>query len=167
MKTKSKKLPKMHRRMLTISASETWEYQPVKQASVATYGTACGSKGFVPAISAPHPPWIRSEFVLEVSNLRATMPGLIVVGGSSTTWRTSKLPLNLAFMGMPNCVLLTSWDFQASIWSGGGKAQWKVTVPNRAGLLGATVFAQGWVLDKEANAGGIATSNGAKLVVGF
>ena len=87
-------------------------------------------------------------------------------GSADKSWRGKPLPLNLAFMGMPKCSLLVSWDLTAPVFALNTATTWKILVPMDSGLLGAEFFNQLWIQDASANPAGIATSNGGRGVVG-
>ncbi len=63
---------------------------------------------------------------------------------------------------------MVSWDHQVPILSSsGGTASWQATVPSWTTLIGLDFFNQCWVLDSNANAAGIATSNGGRGTIGY
>ncbi len=69
---------------------------------------------------------------------------------------------------MPNCDLLVSEVLTLPFSVGSGNsANLIFFVPNDTNLLGVTFYNQAWVRDPNANAAGIAATNGAKGVIGF
>ena len=92
----------------------------------------------------------------------------VVLGLSDTTSALGPLPLNLAILGMPGCLLQV--DPAASSFVSGafgsGSAVWSLPLPNSARLLGQQFFVQGGVFDPTANAGGFTVSNAGACVIG-
>jgi len=145
------------------SVGDTWVLPPKVPGRYAVFGKGCAGSATPPALRAPAPPTLGKPFSLEVSNLKALTGGVIVIGNSNS----SPYPLDLAFMGMAGCKLLTNWLLQVGIFtSHGGTAKWSVNLPTDPSLLSSVFYNQAWVLDSAANSTGIATSNGGHGVIG-
>lgn len=89
-------------------------------------------------------------------------------GFSDKIWNGIPLPLDLTFLGMNGCRLLASWDMEIGFYSRSA-GSWDLTGPISANpaLQGFTFFNQAWVMDAQANAFGVGTSNGGKGVIGY
>ncbi len=140
-------------------------------ASYKAFGTGCGSGSggsvIVPLLTASAPA-LGSNWQLDVTNLKPRTTGLLLFGFSKTIWGGNQLPLSLAFMGMPGCSLLVSFDVALPIGDqGNGRFRLLSPVPRNTAFKGSTFHNQVWVLDSAANAAGIATSNGGTAVIGL
>jgi hypothetical protein len=149
------------------SAAQTWEYREARLAKYTSFGAGCASTTTPTALSATTPPKINTTFTLRVSNLGPFSPGILLFGFSNSTWGGVPLPLDLNFLGMSGCNLLVSWDLQVGFFPSGGKWDLPLPLPNDPTLAGLTFYNQAWVLDPQANAFGVGTSNGGKGVIGY
>ncbi len=82
------------------------------------------------------------------------------VGFSNTLWSGIPLPFPLGSLGMPGCSLLVEPLVAPQITNTGGQARLTLTVPNRPGLVGVTVYYQAITTDFAANAFGAVLSDG-------
>jgi hypothetical protein len=67
---------------------------------------------------------------------------------------------------MPGCAQLVAIDSSAVRGSSNGRAELRAVLPNEAGQLGLSFFAQATVLDPAANFLGLTTSNAGEGIVG-
>ena len=88
-------------------------------------------------------------------------------GISKTTWGGSGLPLKLDFIGMPKCQLFVSWDIGWSFFVfSKTQVRWSFQIPADTAFIGIRAYNQAWVIDKKANAAGIAITNAIESTVG-
>lgn len=156
----------------------TFEYAPVNPAVSITYGNsanlACtygaGGRPTVDKASAADLLWLGTT-----SNVRVTgLPGFTTsvflnLGLSNTQSAFGPLPLNLGFLGAPNCVGLASTDSTLGpiiTTTLATFVDFGVITPNSPSFIGMQVFAQGVVVDQSANALGMVFSNGLDMTVG-
>lgn len=138
------------------------------RASYTVFGSGCAGSATPPSLKAAAAPRVGKLLSLEIGNLKPGTGGVLIVGNSDQSWNGAPLPLDLAFFGMPQCQLLVSWITEVGIFSTtGGTLKWNATLPNDPGLFGRGFYNQVWVLDGSANPRGIATSNGARAVIGL
>ena len=76
------------------------------------------------------------------------------------------MPLSLVSIGALGCDVLVSVDVAAPLTNLRGSATWEVPIPGEVALAGAEDFVQAAVLDRPANALGLAVSNGGAARVG-
>lgn len=127
--------------------SDTWEYYRSGAASYTSFGAGCAEAAGIPVLAAApgQLPWLCSTpFTLDLS----------------------PLPLGLASNGAPGCDLLVNIDVGVPLIPANGSVAWVIPSLPNAGLVGATVFAQGFVLDPLANPLGVVLSNAGELTFG-
>lgn len=93
----------------------------------------------------------------------ATLPAAVLFGFDNERLGAVLLPLDLAAIGAPGCMLYTSSDVSSALLQTGTRLP--MSVPNQLGLVGAVLFAQGVVLDGSANQLGVAMSDYVRIVV--
>ena len=59
-----------------------------------------------------------------------------------------------------------SGEFIGGVATGLGRASVSLVLPNQRALVGATLYTQATLIDKNANAAGLTTSDAAKVVIG-
>ena len=128
----------------------------------------CGqTAGAVPALSNTGVPSISNPFSVDLSKAMPNSVALHILGLSTTQWGAIKLPLDLTGAGAPGCNLLVSFvSAFAFPTSATGTASVKYTLPNDKNLIGVPFHNQWAVLDKPANALGLAFSNGGSGKIG-
>lgn len=128
----------------------------------------CGqSGGAVPALSATGVPSITQKFSVNVAKALPRSVGLLVLGGSNSSWGTFKLPLDLTAAGAAGCSLLVSYDlFTGVATDANGAASIPYAIPNDKRLVGVQFYNQWVVLDKNANTLGLAFSDGGAGKIG-
>lgn len=96
------------------------------------------------------------------SVLAGSPPGFLMLGTNNQTFGGQQLPLSLAFLGAPGCMLRTSIEatYGVSMVLGGGFSWYlkSVPIPRDPRFLGATIHSQYVVFDPTANAGGLRLS---------
>lgn len=142
---------------------------PPAIATAGTFGSGCaGSQGLVAfAPAAGSLPWIGTTFYLEGANAPATTFVIGILGFSNTVHQGTPLPASLAPLGMSGCDLLVAIDITEYAFSdAAGDFEFALAIPNDIIWRGVTVYAQAWVLDPGANAGGAIVSNGVDFAIG-
>lgn len=132
-------------------------------------GEGCpGSNSLTPLLSIPGGwPRVGQALVVQVSRAKAWVPVTLAIGTSFTTWAGLALPIDMAFMGSPGCLL---WNellvLQPAASDAQGVARVSLHVPADPVFMGARIYAF-WVLaDAGANGGGLTTSAGSALLIG-
>jgi hypothetical protein len=128
---------------------DTWEYSMAR-----VIGAGCAGSNGVPKLSAAAGPRLGQNYVLELSNLAATVPITVLVLSLTETPAQS-----LAVIGMPGCFAYVTPDVLLTLSSAAGLASLPVPVPTTATLTGLSVLGQGLGLDPGINAAGLVTSN--------
>ncbi|HKB14646.1 MAG TPA: VCBS repeat-containing protein, partial [Planctomycetota bacterium] len=119
---------------------------------VAPFGSGCaGSTGAVPRIGATRSPRIGTPLRVNLSETIPSTLALLFLGLTDQHWWGVPLPLDLSFAGLPGCSLLVSPDFPVgyttSLFSGKGRAVAEIPLPADGALVGASFFAQWYVVD--------------------
>lgn len=139
-------------------------------ASFTAFGSGCQGPAGTPqmAVVQNSRPVIGTEFQLSITLLPNAVYNCVfgVVGVSKTQWQATRLPLDLTPMGITGCSMYVSPDHMEEIRKLGGSATWSMRVPNRASLVGVTVYLQTWVIDAGANPGAVVVSNAGEAKVG-
>jgi hypothetical protein len=148
--------------------AETWRYAPTQPASFVVSGAGCpGTLAVPPTLATADRPWLGEVFTVDVTPVPANTIGLMVSGLSDTTSSLGPLPLPLAALGMPGCLLQVDPVILDAFLAVGQTATWSLAIPNVPSLLGQQFFSQGAALDPGANAFGLVVSNhGAALLGG-
>lgn len=105
---------------------------------------------------------------LTIANGPANFPAVMVLGFSDTLWLGGAitLPVDLGFVGAPNCTNFTSADeISLVILDGVGVGTWSVTVPTDIAFLGLHFFNQGGILGAP-NGLGVYLTNAGRGTVG-
>lgn len=130
------------------------------------FGTGCGSPGGVPQLAPDLPPRMCLPFRVQLSNLRPSSVGVMVMGLSSSSWLGIPLPRDLTFMGMTSCTQYVSVDETFFGFTGTGTATFGFTLPPNPLFYGIEFFLQYGVFDSGANPFGLVWSNaGAGTIV--
>lgn len=124
---------------------------------VTTHGTACTAlNGASPRIGASFVPRVGQEFALNLSQVQPNSSAILLAGLSDRSWRGHPLPIDLAPLGMPGCLLQVAPDHWLMSRTGGigakGHLHLPFTLPNDARLRGATFYAQ-WIIGEPTAAG--------------
>jgi streptogramin lyase len=112
-------------------------------------------------------PQVGSMLTLRVTGTRPLVPVFCSIGDSSTQWNGLPLPFPLSGFGAPGCSVNTSpLVFLPTAADPTGTAQMPITLPRDPNLISAHVFFQWFVLDRQLNAFGLATSAGYDVRLG-
>lgn len=151
----------------SVAAPETWRYAPVQAAQVTISGSGCaGTLSTAPALTTNERPWLDSAFHVDMGPVPTNTIGLMLWGLSDTTSSLGPLPLPLAAIGMPGCVLQVDPVLIDAFLAAGQTATWTLTIPNAPQLLGVAIYSQGAAFDQGANAFGLIVANHAALLLG-
>jgi hypothetical protein len=145
---------------------DTWDFgQPLATAHI--YGTGCGSPALdlAPLVSAR--PIIGTTGQAVLTNVPSSL-AFVALGWSRSSFGGFNLPLSLAGFGMPGCDLLQSAEAAAvpTTITGPSTATFGLPLPNLAGLIGLTVYLQGWAVAPGYNPGHTIVSNGIVWRIG-
>lgn len=97
----------------------------------------------------------------------ASYPAIMVLAFSDQTWLGGlPLPMDLGFVGAPNCTTFTSVDqFDVLFLDGAGVGTWSALVPTDVAFMGMHFFNQGGVLGAS-NQLGLYMTNAGRGIVG-
>ena len=160
------------RRVLAIGGNgriDTWTLRPIHPARVRQNGLGCAGSAGLAALTADGQdlPWTGSKMRLRLVGLPiAVTSATFLVGASNLRWGAGTLPLDLRIAGMPGCLLATSVDAAVSRPASGGRASFPLSIPTSLWLHGRSIYLQGLVLDRPANAAGAVLSNSIELQFG-
>jgi hypothetical protein len=144
---------------------DAYAFVPLPRLSVFGHGCA-GARG-VPSLRLSGEAHPAGTVSVEVVRSRESTAGALVLGQSRDAYSGIALPLPLGFAGMPDCVLWTSLDVVFPVHTDpSGYVQRTLAIPPLAGLVGASWYLQLLVVDPDANAGGIVTSDAGRIAIG-
>ncbi len=112
-------------------------------------------------------PWLAETFSLEVTSIPASGEVFGLAGLNNENLGGHALPLNLWFVGMPDCLLYNEARWIHSLTNQGGAAVWEIAVPDDVSLLGSEFFLQTLVIDQGANPGNAVMSNAVEAQFGL
>ena len=150
---------------------DTWEYVSLNPATFTPLGTACAGPSGAPELAPLRDslPWAGDPLTLGLTNPSqrpALEPAFLLLGDSKTSWGSLALPFDLGLLGMPGCTLQINPLITLAAGTPLRTATWTLPIPNLPSQIGASLYAQGLVLARDANPLGLLTSNGAELVIG-
>jgi hypothetical protein len=148
-----------------LRLGDTWTYAPMHPATTRPYGSGCPGTAGMPHLTAARP-WIGETVVFTVAPIPDGHPAVSFVGSSRDDWLGIPLPLELALIGMPGCLMLTSADYFLGMTPSGPQASVPVTVPSSGELLGLRLYFQAFVLDPGVNELGFVISDAAEVQIG-
>lgn len=151
--------------------NDTWTYRPTNAAGFRLLGAGCAGSFGVAAIAADPGvlPWLGDSFSARITGLGPSPTRnapVLFLGDSKTFWGTVGLPMNLAIVGMPGCLLYTNPVVSMPLVNAGGTAAWSLRIPNLSVYAGGSVFVQAAALDAPANAAGVTMSNAYEMKIG-
>ncbi|MFT4513363.1 MAG: hypothetical protein ACI89X_000568 [Planctomycetota bacterium] len=152
----------------SVAAPETWSYSAVTPATFTVLGGGgCpGSSGLPPVMSSFDRPWLDEPFEITINQLPANGIGLMISGLSDTNSSIGPLPVSLAIIGMPGCLLSVDPVIIDAVFATGTTATWVLNMPNDPALLGQQFFSQCGALDIGINAAGIIVGNYGLSTIG-
>ena len=127
--------------------TDTWTYRPVAPATVTPFGFGCAVTNGV-QLEERSLPYVGLPFEQAIVGASpAVALGLLIFGGSDTSWLGTPLPLDLGVIGAPTCSLLTSVDAVLTVVLTGGQGSATWTLPSAPAAVGGAFFTQGVVID--------------------
>jgi hypothetical protein len=151
-------------------SDETWKIDLPVYGRATNFGVGCAGSIGVPVLSAApgSRPVTGQPFVVELTNLPNSLAAVafMLTGFTRDFWAGGPLPLDLTIVGMPGCSLLTSSEETVTLPNIGGRASQTLTIPNDSALYGASLYFQGAVFDRPANAQGVILSPGLDARIG-
>jgi hypothetical protein len=147
---------------------ETWWLgTPLVPASATTYGAGCGAPplGLVPAANGR--PILGQVASATITN--ATTPiAAMAIGWNNQSFGPFSLPVTLAFIGMPGCLLLHSADVLGlpAMPQTQTTLQFSLPIPTSPSLIGGHAYLQAYSFAPGANALEIVISNGVEWFFG-
>lgn len=130
-----------------IQRIDTWGYEPTQSAEATPYGISCATSVGIELVNTGLP-YTGLPFQLDIVDAPVTAGiGLIIWGGSNTSWNGAPLPFDLAAIGAAGCQLFTSVDVTSTVLlaNGAGGTTW--SIPNLPAAAGLAFYTQGAVLD--------------------
>ena len=143
-------------------AGPTW-------ASYGVFGSSCKGSGGYPTLAAAKGslPKIGTVLTLQVAGLPSAQgPLFLMTGFDKDKLAGLTLPLDLGVLGMTGCKLYLAPVVFMGGASSGGKATFKLPIPNDTTLLGAPFYNQVLVVDRAANAAGFTATNAGEGQIG-
>jgi len=122
-------------------SNATWEFTGNTDGVFSLYGQACDLVSGTPNLSGTTPN-IGSDLILTVDNLTGASDAVWLLGFNDQAYSGVPLPLDLGFIGLSGCNLLTSADvidFSAIV---GDTTSYTVPLPSQATLVGQSLFVQ-------------------------
>ena len=143
------------------NSASPWTLQVLRP----SYVINCTPDYQVPQIGNTGRPVLGTSFDVELTSALPTSLAVLVQGLSDQTYAGGSLPATLP--GTAGCDLLVSPDVTDTAFTdAAGAGSRTVTIPNSAALEGLSVFYQWVVLDQQANAIGLVTSDAALGTIG-
>lgn len=146
---------------------------PRYAAAISPYGTGCSAATFTPtlATAAGSLPQIGGTLQLLVGGLPAGQPRLCAgfVGFDNTSFGGSPLPIDLAGVGMPGCLLLIApaAGLVYPLLSPGAAAAWPLPMPGGPMAIGQPLFLQAIAEAMGSNPAGLVTTPALAATVGL
>ena len=153
--------------MVGDQCTNMWEYTRLIVSSAAlTYGTGCGATPL--DFSPTSNPILGTTARAVIANAPTAYAGVTMGWSNSHLAGVPLLPLDLAFIGMPGCLLLHSKDVFGLPVSPltASTLQFDLPIPFQSTLLWANVYLQAYCLAPGENALNIVASNGIRWVIG-
>jgi len=134
--------------------------------SVVSIGTGCGGSS-LHSQSSETLPMMGGNMIYLSQNAAPNSPVALLLGFSSSQWGSLKLPLDLASIAAPGCMLYSS--VQRSFLGqsdASGNAVIQLPIPDDTGLIGFTYYSQFVAIDPSANFLGLTMSNAMVSTIG-
>ncbi|MEY4828850.1 MAG: hypothetical protein RLZZ562_646 [Planctomycetota bacterium] len=146
------------------SALATWvHYTP---GTLSYFGTAgCTGSNGTPFHNTTGTGEIGDAMNFTVNSIPSPTLAVLLLGFQTVSYNGVPLPLDLAIVGAPGCVLRHDAAITEAIFAS-GSAQRVITLPNDPGMIGADVYSQFLIADAPANTFGWTISNTRKLTIG-
>jgi len=148
------------------AAMDSWgDYVP--GSITALPGAGCAGTAGVPLQECASIPDLEETVVYSLDDAPANGVAVTMFGFSSTNWSGVPLPVDLAPIGAPGCILRTDPSIMlAGLVSSSGILRTPIVIGTDTALIGAVWFSQFLVLDPPANAFGMTVSNALRTQIG-
>ncbi len=130
------------------------------------FGVGCLGSAGIARLTGDEWPRVGGMLSIRVANVPSFSFSVLFLGYSRTVWAGTTLPVDLAVIGAPACVLYVSGDTSAALFSANGTTSWSSPIPLDYGLVRTRLYAQCFPFDRQANPLGISSSNAAEILVG-
>lgn len=144
-----------HAGNVTADTDTTYYYQPVTY-----FGSECSGSLGLPKNSVANPVKIGAPVTFQVTSTAAPLK-MLYMGVSKTLWQGLPLPLDLALVGSPGCMLNVSPDF---LMYSGAQSSFSFGVPNDQTIVGLHVYSQ-WMLVGDPSGKLVVTTRGADIEI--
>jgi hypothetical protein len=146
---------------------DTWEWEGELLSVATSFGAGCGSPALALAPVVAARPTINTTPQVALMNVPSSL-AFVSLGLSRTSYGPFVLPMSLLPFGLPGCDLLQSADAvaQPAAITGPGTAIYGLPLPNWGGLLGQSLYLQGWAVAPGVNPIGVIVSNGVEWFIG-
>lgn len=138
---------------VTADTDTTFYYHPV-----AYFGSECSGSLGLPKNSVANPVKIGAPVTFSVTSTAAPLK-MLYLGLSKTTWQGVPLPLDLAIVGSPGCLLNVSPDF---LMYSGAQGSFSFGVPNDQAIVGLHMYSQ-WMLVGDPSGKLVVSTRGADI----
>ncbi|MCC6670701.1 MAG: DUF4397 domain-containing protein [Planctomycetes bacterium] len=129
--------------------------------SFAAEGVACGASRIASSVSNPE---LGETFEFVLDGARPNVPGMLLVGVSSTRLGGLVLPLDLGYLGATGCTLYTSGEVMLPLTTdGAGRATYRAAAPGFLAGTRGSAYAQFIHMAQGANPFGMQLSNGLAI----
>ena len=137
------------------------------QAAANPVGTGCAGSNGVPTLTANQPPYLGEPITLDVANLPLNPSWTLWMWSTNdVSFAGQPLPLDLAFAGMPGCLLYQ--DAFVNVYQDQvipGSISQTINIPLDLTLVGCRVLTQTLHCDFGVNATGYTTANMLELLL--
>lgn len=149
------------------AALTTWVGATLGRLSI--FGTPCrGSNGLNPVMNGNGASEVGGRVDYTVTLGQAGMPALLYFGSSRTSWNGFPLPINLALLGAPGCLVLTDPLLGVPLTlDAQGSTTLAFDIPSDPALVGQSFYSQFWLVDLAANALGLTTTWAMQALIGI
>lgn len=122
----------------------------------------------VPLLDALALPQLGRSFTLRIERGTPLAPAALIWGSDRMTWNGVPLPIDLAFLGAPDCLLYTRIDLVTPlVLDAAGVGAVPIFVGNAPGLLGLTFYNQALIAAPGQNPLQVVVTNGGWGTVGI
>lgn len=130
------------------------------------FGPGCAGSLGISRLTPGAMPTLGSTLNVSINNLPLSA-AIMLTGFSRTASAFGPLPLNAAAFGAPGCTLRSSTEISLFVLGTGNTANWALTIPSAAGLVGLQLYNQAAVIDPGFNAAGVVLSDAAGMFIGL
>lgn len=148
------------------AALRTWNNQVPGQLTTLP-GAGCPGSNGTPLHQATGTPETGAFAFYSLANAPANTFAMAVFGFDNANWNGMRLPVDLAAVGAPNCLVrINATTFVLTVTSSTGSSLVSFWFPNNPALVGALLYSQFAVHDPPANTFGWTVSNAIRTTLG-